>query len=60
MGGSKTRILPGLARLFKVSLQRRGKACRNLDGRSAKKSKIKLALLQKTGIVTGLLLHVSP
>jgi len=31
-----------------------------MDGRSAKKSKIKLALLQKTGIVTGLLLHVSP
>jgi len=28
--------------------------------RSVKKSKIKLALLQKTGIVTGLLLHVSP
>jgi hypothetical protein len=30
------------------------------QGRLAKKSKIKLALLQKKGIVTGLLLHVSP
>jgi len=28
--------------------------------RSEKKCKIKLALLQKKGIVTGLLLHVSP
>jgi len=28
--------------------------------RSVKKCKIKLALLQKKGIVTGLLLHVSP